>query len=145
LKEWLSQPSSLDGIPSSKFGSDQQPWWPGNNFTSMAITAWQAWARISNEKLHWLLKLLQTGKHKGGNHIDPECIFRSEDVPELLEIQEILKLLPRTKSSSLKVKRRIESSDASSKNKVVSECDVEVSNHVCSYAIGRQLIDARYK
>jgi hypothetical protein len=125
LKEWLGE-DFHPRASSSNFRATNGPWWPGKNFTSIAMASWQAWARLSNDKLYFLLKLLKTGLSQRTSS-DPDLRFRLEDVPTMTEIGTIVNSLPRTKVFPLKAKRVIESRDASSKSKVVSESEVQVS------------------
>ena len=113
----------------------------------MALAAWQTWARLPNDKLQWLLKLLKTGCDRDIQGKQPECSFRLEDVPEISEIEAINRLLPPTKTSLLKVKRILESADASAKNKVASEAEVKVRAHRLALiaSSGLQLLCLHYK
>ena len=56
-------------------------WWPAENHTSLALAAWKSWARLSKEKLSWLLEFVKKGQNSPCGQNEVDYCFRSQHVP----------------------------------------------------------------
>ena len=103
----LIQSMDADGDQHHYGNVIDKEWWPADNFTSLALAAWQNWARLSQSKLRWFLKLLSTGQNPAPKDNELDCSFRSQHVPSFNALKAIIMRLPKCSTTTAQCQQKI--------------------------------------
>jgi hypothetical protein len=115
-------------------------WWPGNNYTVIALAAWQSWARLSRNKMRWLLEFLKTGQNPPCEcDTDADMSFRVDHVPSLQDLEQIIARLPKIQPKMFRFRQEVQSQDGPSGNKTVSSKQTDVAILLPSEIIKREV------
>jgi hypothetical protein len=114
-------------------------WWPAENYTSLALAAWQSWARVSQEKLQWLLDFLRTGEHPPPDNGEVDLSFRACHVPSRSNLNIIVNRLPKCRTTKVSCSQQTETYDGPVGKRTVSSKDVDVQIILPSEILRREL------
>jgi hypothetical protein len=97
--------------------SMEKAWWPADNFTSLALAAWQSWARLPQKKFKWLLEFLKTSQNPVPmNKLD--LSFRPQHVPSWASLVAIAERLPKCPTTKVSCNKVVQTYDGPSKDKM---------------------------
>ena len=135
----LIQSMEADGDQHHYGNVIDKEWWPADNFTSLALAAWQNWARLSQSKLRWLLKFLSTVQNPAPKDNELDCSFRSQHVPSFNALKAIIERLPKCSTTTAKCPQKITTHDGPYNKKVISAANADVEIILPSAIIRREL------